>query len=115
MKIKCLGCGTEKDTEVLETYPYPEDERLCDGEIEPLFVLECQAGGPGFNDEPWRVVIVCHECFRKLDPDMWISENCWKSINPVVPFDKLPFNNLSMDTDEQTYAKWKPESYVKSL
>jgi hypothetical protein len=94
---------------VLEPYPYPEDERLCEGPIEPLFVLEIQPDeGPG----DWKVAVVCHECFKKLDPDMWISENCWININPVIPFDKLPLNDLPLETDEDAAAKWNPASYV---
>lgn len=111
MRIKCLGCGVEKDTEVLEVYPYPEDQRLCEDPIPPLFVLECQPSKT--RTDPWRVGIVCHECFRKLDPDMWISENCWISINPVVPFDQLPLNKLDPATDAEADAKWKPENYVQ--
>lgn len=102
---KCFGCGVEKDLGCLEVYPYPEDHRLCEEPLEPLFVLECQPGGPGFGEGEWRAVVVCHECFRKLDPDMWISENCWKNINPVIPFDELPLNNIDGD------GKWKPENY----
>lgn len=110
MKIKCLGCGTEKDTDVEEPYPYPEDDILCEGPIDPLFVLECQ---PETKGEAWRVGIVCHQCFKKLQPDMWIGEKCWISINPVVPFDKLPLNNLPNDTETKLSGKWNPESYFK--
>lgn len=105
MKMNCLGCGAEKDTEVQEPYPYPEDERLCDGPISPLFVLECQ---PNESKElGWRMAVVCHECFKKLDPDMWISENCWISLNPKTPFKDLPLYVMSEEE-----SKWDPMRYA---
>ena len=113
MKIKCLGCGVEKDMEILEVFPYPEENMLCEDPLPPLFVLECQPWSDDKEDRrPWRVVIVCHECFRKLEPDMWISERCWKNINAVTPFEELPLNNLPSDTESVLFGKWNPESYV---
>jgi len=85
--MKCCGCGAEKDMSVLETYPFPEDEIFCNEPIQPLLNLECQ---PKDKSGEWKLTIVCHECFKKLDPDMWISENCWIGINPIITFDKLP-------------------------
>ncbi len=102
--MKCLGCGAVKDMLAYEVYPYPEDDRLCTKPIPPLFVLECEPKLKG----SWRIVIVCHECFKKLDPDMWIGERCWEGINPVVPFGQLPLNNL------QPPMKWKPENYKEA-
>jgi hypothetical protein len=84
MKQKCLSCGAEKDISVKEVYPYPEEDRFIDEPIDPLMSIDCQ----GTND--WRVVTVCHHCFHKLDVDMWISERCWVSLNPITPFDQLP-------------------------
>ena len=102
--MKCYGCGAEKDPAGKEVYPYPEDQTLCDGPIQPLFVIECQSiardEATGFHD--FRAVVVCHECFRKLDPDMWIGEQCWRSLNPKVPFDLLP---------KPHEEKWEPTSY----
>lgn len=83
MKQKCLACGVEKDTEIKEVYPFPEDG-LIDEPIEPLMRVDCQ----GTAD--WRVVTVCHTCFHKLEVDMWISESCWRSLNPITPFEHLP-------------------------
>lgn len=92
--MKCYGCGIEKDISTEEVYPYPEDDTLSDKPLPPLFVIECESVA---RDEKghheFRVVVVCHHCFHKLQPDMWIGENCWNSINPVVSFDKLPFRN----------------------
>jgi hypothetical protein len=88
MKQKCLACGVEKDTSVKEIYPYPDDGIIDDEPIEPFLSIECQ-GGPGPVSD-WRFVTVCHACFHKLDPDMWISERCWLSLKPITPFDQLP-------------------------
>lgn len=83
MKQRCLACGVEKDTSIKEVYPYPEDY-LIDEPIDPLMTIDCQ------GDRDWRVVTICHECFHKLEPDQWISERCWRSIDPVTPFEALP-------------------------
>lgn len=77
MKYKCQGCGVEKDLTAIEEYPYP-DGRISPGC--PLLEIDC--------DE--KRVIVCYECFHRLDPDMWISRACWEGIGAVVPFDELP-------------------------
>jgi len=88
MKMKCLACGIEKDSSVKEIYPYLEDG-LIDDPIDPFMTLDCQ--GPRVSDvTDWRVVTVCHHCFHKLDPDMWISDDGWRSLNPVTPFEQLP-------------------------
>ncbi len=84
MKEKCLCCGIEKDTEVREFYPYPDDGVVDDEPIEPLMTIDCK--GPA----DWRVVTVCHTCFHKLDVDMWISERCCQASNPITPFEELP-------------------------
>ena len=78
----------EKDTEVKEVYPYADDG-MIDEPIEPFFTLDCD--GPRFGGvTDWRKVAVCHGCFHKLDVDMWISSNCWQSLNPITPFEQLP-------------------------
>lgn len=88
MKQKCLACGVEKDASIKEAYPYPEDG-LIEDPIDPFMTIDCQ--GPHVNDvTDWRVVSICHHCFHKLDVDMWISDACWRSLNPVTPFEKLP-------------------------
>jgi len=40
--VKCFGCGVQKDTDVLEVYPYPEDG-VVDDPIAPLLVLDCES------------------------------------------------------------------------
>ena len=93
MKMRCFGCDVEKDTEVLEVSPFAEEDGLTDEPIDPLMVLDCQ--GPPIPNDPnnyseFRMVVVCHACFHKLSPDMWIGKTCWETINPKVPYDKLP-------------------------
>jgi hypothetical protein len=88
MKSRCLACGVEKDRSAFEKYPYPEDG-LIDEPIPPLTEIDCQ--GPRFQDvTDWRVATVCHECFHRLDVDMWISDSCWNRLSPITPFDQLP-------------------------
>ena len=91
MKQKCLACGVEKDPALKEVYPYPQDG-LIDEPIAPLKTIDCQ--GP--ND--WRVVTVCHDCFHKLDVDMWIGEQCWRALNPITPFEELTSATTSTET-----------------
>ena len=88
MKQRCLACGVEKDTSVKEVYPYPDDGIIDDEPIEPLMSIDCQ-GGIGHPSD-WRVVTVCHDCFHKLDVDMWISDRCCQRLNPITPFEQLP-------------------------
>jgi len=107
--LRCFRCGVVKDLNVREVSPYHEDDGLIDESIAPLHVLDCLSDGP---DSPegaggWRIVVVCHECFHRLLPDMWISENCWKAINPWIPFDKLPFASDLISGDQ----KWNPIHY----
>ena len=107
--MKCYGCGIEKDLSKMEVYPYPEDERLMDGPIEPMFVVECQGEiskeHPNRDRYDYRAVVICHECFKKLDPDMWIGESHWVSITPRIQFDELP--HPSRDYDKI----WLPQTY----
>jgi hypothetical protein len=88
---KCLACGSEKDRSRLEAYPYPEDHIITDP-IDPLMEIDCQGDplndGTGFSD--FRRVVVCHQCFRKLSPDMWIGKEQWEALKPVTPFLELP-------------------------
>ena len=51
----------------------------------PFLIIDCQ----GDADE-WRVVTLCHACFRKLDIDAWITERIWQAIEPITPFEQLP-------------------------
>ncbi len=69
---------------LMEIYPYADDGIVDDIPIAPLMTIDCQ------GKDDWREVMVCHGCFHKLDVDMWISEKCWLSLNPVTPFVQLP-------------------------
>jgi hypothetical protein len=84
MKQKCLACGVEKDMEFQEIYPYTGDRIVIGGPMEPLLTIECA------GDVDWRNATLCHACIHKLDPDLWISEACWLTLNPITSFDQLP-------------------------
>ena len=84
--MKCLSCGVEKDPNILETYAWEDDCLTTEETISPLIgELDCQSN----DGKIWKKVIVCHQCFHKLEPDMWISEGMWRALNPVVPFENL--------------------------
>ena len=83
--IKCQACGTDKDMEAREVYPFPDDG-ITDSPIEPIFTLDCEDA----KNFLFRTAKVCHACFHKLNPDLWISRRCWESLNPVTNFDDLP-------------------------
>lgn len=83
MKQRCLACAVEKDRSVKEVYPYPEDG-LIDDPIDPMMDIDCE------GESDWRRATVCFECFHKLNPDLWISEAGWQSLDPITPFDQLP-------------------------
>ena len=84
MKQRCQACGVEKDTSVKEAYPYPDDGIINDEPMGPFMTVECN----GVGDR--RAATVCHDCFHKLDVDMWISERCWFSLSPMTAFEQLP-------------------------
>lgn len=87
--MSCHGCGVQKDPNVDVKYPYPEEDGITDEPVSPFFELECQ---PRNDQQRWKKATVCHECFHKLSPDMWIGEWCWEAIKPVVAFNDLPDN-----------------------
>lgn len=89
----CDACGIEKDMAAKEPYPYPEDDNIIAGPVDPLWDLDVQGdpipGDPnGYSD--FRRCLVCHECFHKLSPDMWIGKEHWEALSPKIPFEKLP-------------------------
>jgi hypothetical protein len=99
MKMKCLACGTEKDTVAKETYPFPDDGIDNHSPITPLFAVDCCG-------RDWRVAIVCHQCMHRLEPDHWISDSMWAALHPVIPFEALPF-----PAEERT-ARFDVEAYA---
>jgi hypothetical protein len=89
--MKCHGCGVEKDETVSEVYPYPDDNITQEKPIKPFMQLDCEGvDEEGDDSGTVKSVTVCHGCFHRLQPDMWISQRCWESLNPVVPFEELP-------------------------
>lgn len=101
MKAHCFACGIEKDTETQEMY-CGSLGLVADKPIDPLFVMDCE--GRDAHEGDWRAVVVCHGCFDKLAPDMWISSQCWEKLTPVVPFENLP--HPAEDDDLTNYAAW---------
>jgi hypothetical protein len=83
---KCHGCGVEKDLDVPEVYPYPEDDIRDD--LPPLLTMDCQSEDVNGR---WRNVLLCYECYHKFDPDMWILQRQWESWKTATPFDELPY------------------------
>lgn len=81
----CHGCGVVKDLEVLEAYPWPDEDMLCAYPVEPLFPLDCSDWYGS-----WRRCTVCHSCFHRLSPDLWIDRKGWESISPTTAFTDLP-------------------------
>lgn len=91
--MNCLACGVEKDPAQKEMYPY---DGVLDREepVAPLHSLDVQ--GPAIPSHPlgyseYRKTVVCLECFHRLEPDMWISQEGWESLNPLTPYNQLPF------------------------
>ena len=87
----CHGCGIEKDPDLNEVYPYYEEDGMIDDPISPLFWIDVQPANDFHGT--WKRATVCHQCFHKLQPDMWISDIIWQSIQPKIAFNDLP--NLS--------------------
>jgi hypothetical protein len=80
----CDCCGCEKDMMVKEVYPYPDDGIITDP-IDPLLEMHVDGETP-----VTRLALMCHPCFHRIGPEMWILEDHWKALNPVVPFAQLP-------------------------
>ena len=86
-KSKCLACGIEKDIREEEMYPYEEDNITTEGPIQPLLNIECQSNT---DHTDFRIVTICHNCYHKIQPDMWMSQGEWELIRPVTNFNNLP-------------------------
>ena len=105
MNQKCFSCGVEKNLDIGEVSLWAEEDGLTDELMSPLHVIECCSSEPNKDTKIWKAAIVCNECFHRLQPDMWISENCWIELSPIIPFDKLP----KFDYNER--QRWDPETY----
>ena len=105
--IKCMGCGAEKDLDVLVRYPYPDDG-LIDKPIPQLSTVDCAAET---DHSCWRTAVICHDCFHRLDVDLWINQSIWENLSPAVPFNRLPDDVLAPPEkhDPRNYQV-KPES-----
>lgn len=101
MKVRCFGCGVEKDAAATEIYPY--EDLTQDEPIPALMTLDCEGRTPG-RESDWRAVVVCHECFHRLEPDMWIDDRGWAHINPKVTFENLPALLPNPTSDITLYA-----------
>ena len=77
---------------------------LTDEAIAPILLIECQ--NLHFQ-ETYRMCLVCHNCFEKLDPDMWIDSLGWESLNPITKFEDLPI------TDGDGLERWEIAKYIK--
>lgn len=87
---RCQGCGIEKDCDAHEVYTHPETDRICTEPIPPLCSVEVQSTERTDGHSAFRSATVCFECFHRLDPDMWISQEMWEALKPVVSYDDLP-------------------------
>jgi hypothetical protein len=104
MKTFCMGCGVEKGLKEEELYV---GEYLINDVPIPSLMVSCVSGNE--KDTPWKKAVFCHKCFDKLEPDMWIGESCWNSLNPpFVPFEELPEHNNTNCTKHHAdfYENW---------
>ena len=71
------------------------------------------AGDYKEDSAKFRTAVICHECWHRLESnggiDLWIGQECWESLKPVIPFERLPFE-LPYDPGNQD--KWKAENYM---
>jgi len=89
MMRRCLACGVEKDMELKEIYPYPDDMITTEEPISPMFDIDCQMDK---DRSDFRIATVCFHCYHKLEPDMWISQSMWEALNPITPANDLPMS-----------------------
>lgn len=83
---KCQCCGIEKDPQVLEVYPWSDEDGITERPVPPFFMVEIV----DYSGPPTRMCRICHSCYHRLQPDMWSARSHWESLDPVVPFPKLP-------------------------
>lgn len=116
--MKCLSCGSEKDTGGESIYLHSgEYDHLIQSEPIPmLLVVECE------GDDGSRMAILCHDCWHRLGEntqgiDMWISDRCWETLNPVIPFADLPEpKDLShLPDSERRRTKWNASTYLPGV
>lgn len=107
--MKCYSCGVEKDLNVDVIYPYSEDDLITEKPVPQLFTIECEPKGQG----DYRMCVMCHECWHRLAAadgiDLWINEEAWESLNPLVPFPALPKPRSGVERDSNEF--WGAENY----
>jgi hypothetical protein len=85
---QCRACGKEKNLETKEIYPYEGDGLISDEPITPLLEVDVQ---PTLRTDVFRTADICHECYHKLDVDMWISQAQWEELSPATEFKDLRY------------------------
>lgn len=112
MKMRCFGCGVEKDTEVDEFWTEPDDMCTTDVPIAPLSTICVQSRDP---DEEWRTTVVCNHCLFLLQPDAWISQDCWEGLGRKLEAEgkklALDFYGLAPNHDEMC-GTHDPEAFA---
>lgn len=78
--MRCHGCGVAKDMTAPEVYPWAAEDGLHDGPIRPLLAVNVDD----------RTATVCHACFHRLSPDVWVGREAWEAIDPATRYDDLP-------------------------
>jgi len=99
-KTTCLACGIEKDMNIKEMYPYSDDSIDTEEPVSPLFKdFECQSDT---DHSDFRLVTICHKCWHRVQPDMWMSQREWESLNPITNFNDLPKSPNNQDASTNT-------------
>lgn len=80
----CHCCGAERDMSVKAVYPYHEQDHIVDHPIDPLMEMDVDSSTAS------KRALMCHECFHKIGPEMWILEEHWAALNPKTAFADLP-------------------------
>ena len=111
--MKCFACGAEKDLTLKAVYPYEGDCLTTEVPIPQLLVIDCQSR----VGHEYRMAVMCQECWHRLEMnggiDMWIGQECWESLKPVIPFERLPFEpKTKPGPDGVDHEKWKAENYA---
>ncbi len=87
--MKCLCCGADGTGEAF--YPYDDGKLDTSKPLPKLLTIEAQ---PTTKGEPFKLLILCHDCWHKLEgdngPDMWTAQEYYEALNPITPFTDLP-------------------------
>lgn len=96
--MRCFKCSKE----IVSETPAPVFQRW---HYNPAFVVEVIGGGCKGDGEE-RCTVVCWHCLNEINPDMWMSDEGWDSLLPVVPFARLPICDHDVEgwDEVETYA-----------